>query len=89
MLARALESSGQIERALQEYRSVAGYFPGVEARYRYALALRVADDPSEARAELEQIIQDARLAPAHFRKAQAGWLKRVRQALKDAPPASG
>jgi hypothetical protein len=83
LLARSLESSGQVERALQEYRAVAAYYPGVEARYRYALALRGADRPSEARAELEQIIHDARLAPAHFSKAQAVWLKRARQALKD------
>jgi hypothetical protein len=82
LLARALESSGQLQRALQEYQAVAGYYPGVEARYRHAVALQAADRPDEARAELEQIIQDARLAPGHFRKAQATWLRRVREALK-------
>lgn len=82
LLARALEASGQVERALQEYRAVAGYYPGVEARYRHALALEQSGQDDEARAELEQIINDARLAPAHFRKAQASWLRRAKAALK-------
>jgi hypothetical protein len=82
LLARALEQAGQTDRALQEYRSVSTYFPGVEARYRLAMALAEAGDAQGSRAELEHILKDARLAPAHFRKAQAGWLRRTRSALK-------
>jgi len=83
LLAKALQGSGQTQRALQEYQAVAGYYPGVEARYRYARALQEAGRADEARTELEQIIQDARLAPAHFRRAEAKWLRRAREALRE------
>jgi hypothetical protein len=82
LLARALEDAGQTQRALDEFQSVAGYFPGVEARYRLAMALDEAGQTERARRELEQIISDARLAPAHFRRAQAGWLRKAKSALK-------
>ncbi len=82
LLARALADAGEVSRSLEEYRSVVSYYPGVEARYRYAMALDEANRSDEARLELEQILQDARLAPAHFRKAQAKWLGKVRAALK-------
>lgn len=81
LLARALEQAGAKERALQEFRSVATYFPGVEARYRLAMALAASGNETESQAELEQILKDARLAPAHFRKAQAHWLRKCRAAL--------
>jgi hypothetical protein len=82
LLARALERAGQTERSLREYREVANYFPGVEARYRLARALAAAGFESESREEYERILQDARLAPAHFRRAQAHWLRKSRSALK-------
>lgn len=83
LLARALEQAGQAQRALDEYRAVASYFPGVEARYRMALALRATGQEAEAQTELEQIMADARLAPGHFRKAQSHWLRQVRAALRN------
>ena len=81
LYSRALEASGRPEEALEEYRSVARYFPGVEARYRLAMALHAAGRGSESLEELEQLINDARLAPAHFRKSQKKWLKRAREQL--------
>jgi len=82
LLARALEAAGQMPRALDEYRAVSTYFPGVEARFRLALALRTAGQEAASRSEIEQILADARLAPGHFRRAQAGWLRQARAALK-------
>jgi hypothetical protein len=81
LLARALEQAGQTERSLEEFREVASYFPGVEARYRYASALAAAGREAESQREFEQILNDAKLAPAHFRKAQAHWLRKSRSAL--------
>jgi hypothetical protein len=82
LLARALEQAGQTARALEAYRDVAGYFPGVEARYRLGQALAAAGREDESRQEFEKILQDARLAPAHFRRAQSHWLRKCRAALK-------
>jgi hypothetical protein len=70
-----------MEEALDAYRSVATYFPGVEARYRLAEALLANDEAQQARQELEQLLNDAHLAPGHFRKAQKPWLDLARQAL--------
>lgn len=82
LLARALEHNGATEKALEAYRSVIGYYPGVEARYRYAKALEAAGSHDGSRQEMEAIARDADLAPAHFRKSQAHWLRKIRKALK-------
>jgi hypothetical protein len=81
LYARALEAAGQTGQALAEYANVAGYFPGVEARYRRGLCLKAAGRPDEAAAEFEAIVKDARLAPAHFRKSQKAWLDATRREL--------
>ena len=76
LYARALEAQGQIDNAVREYSAVSGYFPGVEARYRLALCLEVAGNSTASRSELESILNDAKLAPPHFRKSQKepGWM---------------
>ena len=82
LYARSLGATGQIEKALNEYTLVAGYFPGVEARYRRALCLKTAGKNEESIAELEAILKDAKLAPAHFRKSQKAWLDAARQEIR-------
>ena len=81
LFARALEAEGQIDKAIREYSAVSGYFPGVEARYRLALCLQLADKTSAAQAEFESILNDAKLAPPHFRKSQKTWLDAVKNEL--------
>jgi hypothetical protein len=83
LYARALEESGDTGKALEEFGAVANYYPGAEARYRMALALKNAGRQEESRNEFEQMINDARLAPVHFRKSQAQWLRLARNALKE------
>jgi len=80
--ARALEADGRLREAIVEYRDVAGYFPGVEARYRLARALETCGDKEGAREELESILRDAQLAPPHFRKSQRTWIREAKGALK-------
>jgi len=81
LYARALEAQGQIDNAVREYSAVSGYFPGVEARYRLALCLGVAGNSTASRSELESILNDAKLAPPHFRKSQKTWLDAVKHEL--------
>jgi len=81
LYARTLEATGQIGKAMKEYTDVAGYFPGVEARYRRALCLKAAGNQQESIAEMESIMKDAKLAPAHFRKSQKPWLDAARREL--------
>jgi hypothetical protein len=81
LYARALEAQGKIDDAVREYSAVSGYFPGVEARYRLALCLATAGKTKASRTELESILNDAKLAPSHFRKSQKPWLDAVRSEL--------
>ena len=81
LYARALEAEGRINEAIREYSAVSGYFPGVEARYRLALCMEVAGKSTTSQAELESIMNDAKLAPPHFRKSQKPWLDAVKRKL--------
>ncbi len=81
LYARALEAEGKIDHAVREYSAASGYFPGVEARYRLALCLEVAGKNPAAQAEFESILNDAKLAPPHFRKSQKTWLDAVKRKL--------
>ncbi len=81
LYARALEANGQAEKAIREYSAVSGYFPGVEARYRLAMCLKKAGKEQAANDELESILNDAKLAPPHFRKSQKHWLDEVKREL--------
>jgi hypothetical protein len=81
LYARALEANGQTDKAVREYSAVSGYFPGVEARYRLALCLKTTGNEQASKAELESIINDAKLAPPHFRKSQKQWLEAVKREL--------
>ncbi len=81
LYAQALEADGQINKALAEYSAVAKHFPGLEARYRLALCLKAAGKQQESIDEMESIMKDAKLAPAHFRKSQKPWLDATRREL--------
>jgi hypothetical protein len=82
LFARSLEAAGLAERAIAEYREVSTYFPGAEARYRYCLALLAAGQKQSATEELNRLVNDASLAPAHFRKSQRKWLALANEQIK-------
>jgi hypothetical protein len=77
LYARALETEGDSARALDEYRVLAGYYPGAEAAVRYAKLLRGAGRDDEARQALRDLLDHARMAPPHYRRVQEDWLKQA------------
>ena len=81
LYARALEANGQTDKAIREYSAVSGYFPGVEARYHLARCLKITGNTQASKDELESILNDAKLAPPHFRKSQKHWLDAVKHEL--------
>lgn len=83
--ARALEATNRIDEAVSEYREVAGYYPGAEARFRLASALKANGNAEESKAVFESLLNDAELAPAHFRRSQKVWLKASKEGLKTLP----
>jgi hypothetical protein len=81
LYARTLEEQDALDEAEQEYAAVAPGYPGAEARLRYAVLLKRRGKLDEARRILKDLLDGARLAPAHYRRAQAEWLERARREL--------
>lgn len=74
LYAQALEAQGDIPKALEEYQVLAGYYPGAEATVRYARLLRAQGKPENAMQVLRELLDRAKLAPAHYRRTQKEWL---------------
>jgi hypothetical protein len=74
LYARALEAEGNTEKALAEYQTLSTSFPGAEAAVRYAQLLKTQGRSEESRAVAKDLLEQARIAPAHYRKAQRDWL---------------
>jgi hypothetical protein len=72
--ARALEAEGNIDKALEEYRVLSTSYPGAEAAVRYAQLLKAQGRVDESRTVARDLLEQARIAPAHYRKAQRDWL---------------
>lgn len=81
LYARALEDEGQRDRALDEYKVLAGYYPGAEARVRYAQLLRSAGQTDAARQQLRDLLNQAAVAPPHYRRTQEEWLKQAEREI--------
>jgi hypothetical protein len=82
LYARALEEIGRTDEAIEEYKALAGYFPGAEARVRYGLLLDRLDRKSEAQHVLTDLLTHMRRAPRHVRKVQAEWIGMAERALR-------
>jgi hypothetical protein len=74
LYARALESEGNFAKALEEYKALAPGYPGAEASVRYAQLLKSQGKPDESRKIAREVLDQARIAPAHYRRAQKFWL---------------
>ena len=81
LYARTLEAQDALDQAEHEYAAVSPGYPGAEARVRYALLLKRRGKLAEARRIFKDLLDSARLAPSHYRKAQAEWLERARREL--------
>jgi hypothetical protein len=81
LYARALEALGALEEAERIYATVAPGYPGAEARLRYALLLKRRGKAEEARRILQDLLDGAKLGPAHYRRAQGEWLDLARREL--------
>jgi hypothetical protein len=82
LYARSLEGEGDVDKAISEYETLAGYYPGAEAAVRYAKLLKRAGRAPLAREVLESLLERAKFAPAHYRKAQREWLDEAEKELR-------
>ncbi|WP_439635443.1 tetratricopeptide repeat protein [Oceanicaulis sp.] len=78
VLARTLFELGRREEAYSEFEAVSGYFPGAEAKARWAEALERDDRHEDARQTWLEIVQTARIIPAHSRRLQSRWINLAR-----------
>ncbi|WP_440959126.1 tetratricopeptide repeat protein [Oceanicaulis sp. LC35] len=76
--ARTLFALGREDEAFAEFEAVSAYFPGAEAKARWAEALDQAGRHDEARAIWREIVETARIIPAHSRKLQSRWINMAR-----------
>jgi len=83
LYARALEADGDLEKARNEFSALAAYFPGAEAKYRYAAILKKSGDSEKANAVLTRLLEDAELSTRHYRKTQKEWLTLARRDLEN------
>src|SRR6187551_1831435 len=83
LYARALEAEGDLSKALSEYATLAEYFPGAEAGVRYAKLLNKSDQAPLAQQTLKALLDRAKFAPAHYRKAQREWLDEAHRELQN------
>jgi hypothetical protein len=83
LYARALEAEGDVAKALAEYATLAEYFPGAEAGVRYARLLNRSEQRPLAQQTLKALLDRAKYAPAHYRKAQREWLDEAHRELQN------
>ena len=83
LYARALEEEGNSEKALSEYAALVDYFAGAEAAVRYARLLIRSDQRPLAQQTLKALLDRAKFAPAHYRKAQREWLDEAHRELQN------
>jgi len=81
LYARALEAEGNFAKALEEYRVLAPSYPGAEAVVRYAQLLKAQGQVAEAQQVARELLEQARIAPGHYRRAQRPWLEAAQRLL--------
>jgi hypothetical protein len=82
LYARALEGQDKTADALAEYRRLVGYYPGEEARARFAMLLEKTGARDEAMDVYREIVKLLDGAPARYKKAQKEWGDIARRALR-------
>jgi hypothetical protein len=81
LYARALEAEGNVSKALEEYHVLAPAYPGAEAAVRYAQLLKAQGQAVEAQRVARELLEQARIAPGHYRRAQREWLEAAQRLL--------
>ena len=81
LYARSLELQDKADAALYEYAALVNYYPGQEARYRYALLLKKTGRSAEARRLLKEICQAIEYGPRYQYREQREWYDLARREL--------
>lgn len=82
LYARALESLGRVETALQEYESVSQYFAGFEARVRWGLLLMKQGYPERAQQLFAEAVRASSARGVVILPRDKAWIKVARAQLR-------
>ncbi|HTS42414.1 MAG TPA: tetratricopeptide repeat protein [Xanthobacteraceae bacterium] len=82
LYARALEESGRRDEALEEYKALSNYFPGMEARVRHGMLLDRLNRSAEAKLLYMEVLKQMKRAPRFVRKAQGEWIDIAEKAVR-------
>lgn len=78
--ARAVAALGDRDKAHEEFAVLVDYYPGLEARARYATLLHEWGQGDLARALAADALRDAQRLPAHSRESEREWIAQLRKA---------
>ena len=81
LYARAQEAEGRIADALNSYHAVSAYYPGAEARCRYALLLQLEGHDDPARRLFADVVRGYEKGKGFHRAQQRAWYDIARQNL--------
>lgn len=81
LYARALESEGNVDKALREYETATRTFLGTEALYRYGSLLKRAGQIERGNEMLQEVLNKAELSNPAFRREQREWIDAARREL--------
>jgi hypothetical protein len=82
LYARALAENGHTDAAIEEYKALANYYPGAEARVRYGMLLDRLGRRAEAKLVFTDLLTHMRRAPKYVRKVQAEWIGMAEKAMR-------
>jgi hypothetical protein len=82
LLARALEETGQIKEALDEYEAVSRYYAGYEARSRYGLLLMKQGQVQRARELFQEVVRASSARPVAVTASDKEWIRVARTNLR-------
>ena len=82
LYARALEESARPDAALAEYKALAEYHSGAEARVRMGLLLAEMGRNDEAKVAFAEVVAVMTRQPKFVRKVQARWIAQAEKALR-------
>jgi hypothetical protein len=78
--ARAVAACNDRERAQEEFDVLVDYFPGLEARARYATLLHEWGETERARTLAADSLRDAKRLPSHTREQERQWIAQLQKA---------
>jgi len=73
LYARALEAGGRTAEALEQYEALAAYYPGEEARCRFALLLQKSGAIDHAMAVFQELVRNVERRGPTYRRSEKPW----------------